>query len=633
MPFGSILPWEPIGGAAFGAVPTAAAAHEKIAVAMRLKSFPLVTPAVFLLAILLGVAYVQHKRSGPGAPDESTGDDTQSGGGAIEIAAVRRPSAEAVKAWQSRKFGMFIHWGLYSVLGGVWKGERVTSIYSEQIQLRAPIPGAEYARIARQFNPQQWDPRAVASLAKAAGMKFIVITAKHHDGFSLFGSKLSGFNVVDGSPYRRDVIQELAAAARAEGLGFGVYYSNIDWHEGSVPDMRNDNPISKQLEDFNLGQLVELCSNYGPLSEIWFDMGNPTPAQSKRWTDAVHTLQPDTMVSGRVFNHQGDFTVMGDNAIPNHVIDEPWQTPGSIYHETWGYRSWQERNDLPGKIREHLLNLAKVVSRGGNYLLNIGPRGDGSVVEFEADVLRSMGKWLSINGEAIYGSEPQPFRELGFGYATRKPGKLYLLVTAWPADGQLRLPRLRNPITKAYFLTDSAKTPLDTAEEAGAQVVLTQVPKLPEAVTVIVAEYAGDLSIAPPLANEREDGGYLLSRADAEEFFHYNGRGYYEKPKLYKQRWAFAVPRNGEFEAFGMTKPGNAPAAVEVTFNGDARRTSVETVAGEGEAPVAHPLGRFHTRAWQDLEVTITPPKPFGKGAGTGVEFEGLLLKPVGKRQ
>ena len=608
------------------------AVHEKIAVAMRLKSFPLVTPAVFLLAILLGVVYLQHKQDEASGPAEDAGGLAASGGDTIEIVAGRRPSAEAVKAWQSRKFGMFIHFGLYSVLGGVWKGERVTSIYSEQIQLRAPIPGAEYEQIAKQFNPQQWDPRAVARLAKAAGMKFIVITAKHHDGFSLFGTKLSRFNSVDGSPYGRDVVKELAAAARAEGLGFGVYYSNIDWHQGSVPDMRNDNPISKQLEDFNLGQLVELCSNYGPLSEIWFDMGNPTPAQSKRWTDAVHTLQPDTMVSGRVFNYEGDFTVMGDNAIPNHVIDEPWQTPGSIYHETWGYRSWQERKDAPGKVREHLLNLAKVVSRGGNYLLNIGPRGDGSVVEFESDVLRSMGKWLSINGEAIYGSEPQPFRELGFGYATRKPGRLYLLVTAWPADGKLRLPRMRNPITKAYFLTDGTKTALDTAEEPGAQVVLTQVPKLPEAVTVIVAEYAGDLSIAPPLLKEREDGSFLLSREDAEEFFHYNGRGYYEKPKLYKQSWVFTIPRNEELEVFGLTKPGNAPATVEAAFNGTGGQVRVETAGGASEATVAHKLGTLRARAWQDLEVVITPPKPFGKGTGTGVTFEGLLLKPAGAR-
>ncbi|MCZ2157229.1 MAG: alpha-L-fucosidase [Bryobacterales bacterium] len=603
---------------------------------MRLKSFPLVTPAIFLLAILLGVVYLQHKRDAA----DSLGADTvasaaqapTAGGQPLEIVSGRRPSPEAIKAWQARKFGMFIHFGLYSVLGGIWKGEQVKSIYSEQIMLRAPIPRNEYELIAKEFNPQRWDPRAVARLAREAGMKFIVITAKHHDGFSLFDTKLSRFNVVAASPYGRDIIRELADAARAEGLGFGVYYSSIDWHEDSVPDMRNDNPISTHLENFDLGQLVELASNYGPLSEIWFDMGKPTPAQSKRWTDAVHTLQPDTMVSGRVFNHQGDFTVMGDNAIPNHVIDEPWQTPASIYSETWGYRSWQERKDLPGKVREHLLNLAKVVSRGGNYLLNIGPRGDGSVVEFEADVLRSMGKWLSLNGEAIYGTNPQPFRELEFGYATQKDGALYLLVTKWPADGKLRLPRMRNRITKAYFLSDSSRTALDTLAEQDAQVVQVQIPKLPEAVTVIAAEYSGDLSVAPPLLEPGEDGAYRLSRKDADEFFHYNGYGYYERPKLYKQSWSFMLPRTGETEVYALAKPGSAGATVEVEVNGTSTRVEIAPTP-DGSEPVLHKLGQFPITGWQDSRITITPPKPFAKGTGTGIVFEGLLLKPAAARR
>jgi alpha-L-fucosidase len=600
---------------------------------MRVKSFPLMTPAVFLLAILLGIVYLQQVRDRPFEDPAAKQEDTP----LLQIVSGRRPSPEAVKAWQDRKFGMFIHWGLYSIPAGVWKGERVTDIYSEQILLRAPIPLAEYTPLAQQFNPQKWDPAAVARLAKEAGMKFIVLTAKHHDGFCLFGTKLTNYNSLDGTPYKRDIVKELAQAARAEGLSFGVYFSTIDWHWGSVPDKRNDNPIPKALEDFNLGQLVELCSNYGPLSEIWFDMGNPTPEQSKRWTDAVHTLQPDTMVSGRVFNHQGDFTVMGDNAIPDHIIEEPWQTPGSIYHETWGYRSWQERTDAPGKVREHLLNLAKVVSRGGNYLLNIGPRGDGSVVEFEAEVLRSMGRWLTLNGEAIYGTEPQPFRTLEFGYATRKPGKLYLLVTDWPADGRLRLPAMRNPIRKAYFLTDTFKTALETAEEPRAQVVIAQVPKLREAVTVIVAEYDGELSIAPPLLQAREDGSFVLPRSAAEEFFHYNGRGYYEPPKLYKQSWAFALPIAGEVELIGMAKPGFPATTVEVEWNGNTTQIPIpaspvpaaQASAGTPAPAIPMKLGAMRVRAWEDLRVTITPPKPFAKGVGTSITLEELILRPV----
>ena len=601
--------------------------------AMRLKSFPLITPAVFVLAILLGIVYLQQPRDGA----SKTADDVAHNPGGIQIVPGQRPSPKAVKAWQGRKFGMFIHWGLYSILGGVWKGDRVTDIYSEQIMLRAPISVAEYEPLAKQFDPQNWDPKAIAKLAKAAGMKFIVITAKHHDGFSLFQTKATGFNVVDGTPYGRDVIKELADATRAEGLSFGVYFSSIDWHWGSKPEKENNNPIPKELEDFNLTQLVELISHYGPLSEIWFDMGNPTPEQSKRWTDAVHTMQPDTMVSGRVFNYQGDFTVMGDNAIPDHIIDEPWQTPGSLYHETWGYRSWQERSGLAEKIREQLVNLAKVVSRGGNYLLNIGPRGDGSVVEFEADVLQSMGKWLALNGEAIYDTEPQPFRHLDFGYATRKPGKLYLLVTDWPEDGRLRLPAMRNPITKAYFLTDTFQTELDTVEEPGAQVVITALPKLPEAVTAIVVEYTGDLSVAPPLLKPRRDGSFELSRKDAQDFFHYNGGGYYDKPKLYKLEWQFALPRSGDYEVFGLVGPGSPSANVELEINGNAAVVHVEATEAapaptdktRSAQPVTRMLGTLKARAWEDLHLRLTPPAPFAKGVGIGLEFESLLVRPM----
>lgn len=210
-----------------------------------------------------------------------------------------RPSPEAIAAWQNRKFGMFIHWGLYSIPAGMWKGEKITSIYSEQIQLRAGIPTAEYAQLARGFNPTAWNPQQIVELAKAAGMRFIVITAKHHDGFCLFHSRQTSFNAVDGTPYGKDIIHELARVTRAAGLHFGVYFSSIDWHWGCEPQLDNNNSIPKELEDFNVAQLQELTSNYGPLSEIWFDMGNPTPQQSKRLANTVHAAQPDCMVSGR----------------------------------------------------------------------------------------------------------------------------------------------------------------------------------------------------------------------------------------------------------------------------------------------------------------------------------------------
>ena len=343
---------------------------------------------------------------------------------------------------------MFLHFGLYSQLGGVWQGKNVDNGYSEQIMANAPIPREEYAALAKSFDPEKFDADAIVALAKAAGMRFLVVTAKHHDGFAMFGTKQSDYNLVDATPYHKDVVKQLAEACKRGGLKFGVYYSTIDWHAptGSAYVEGNSNPISDAHAAFNAAQLRELLTGYGPLSEIWFDMGKPTPEQSKLFAQTVHRIQPQTMVSGRVFNYEGDFTVMGDNEVPKFAIDEPWQTPASMFGETWGYRSWQKRGDVDAKVQEKVLELVTVVSRGGNYILNIGPEGDGSVVPFEADVLRGMGAWMKQNGEAVFGTGAMPpgaspFRTLDFGFATVGEGKLYLFVKDVPKDGRLRLPR------------------------------------------------------------------------------------------------------------------------------------------------------------------------------------------------
>jgi alpha-L-fucosidase len=348
-----------------------------------------------------------------------------------------RPSNATIRQWQDRKFGMFIHFGLYSAYGGMVNGKKIDNGYSEQIMANAPIPRDEYAASAAKFNPTNFDPEAIVALAKSAGMKFIVITAKHHDGFNMFHTAQTSYNIVDATPYRKDVIKLMEEACARAGMKFGVYYSSIDWHYPGASSYieGNSNPIPPAHEAFNIAQLKELASNYGSLSEIWFDMGKPTPEQSEKFTRAVHDLQPQTMVSGRVFNYQGDFTVMGDNEVPEFVIDEPWQTPASIFSDTWGYRSWQERTDTTGKIEENILRQVQVVSRGGNFILNIGPEGDGSIVPYERDVLHGIGSWMAIRGEAIYGTSPQPFRHLDFGYATIKADNLYLFLRDVPGVG------------------------------------------------------------------------------------------------------------------------------------------------------------------------------------------------------
>jgi alpha-L-fucosidase len=204
-----------------------------------------------------------------------------------------RPNAESLQEWQSRKFGMFIHFGLYSELGGIWRGKNYDGNYSEQIQSDAHIPESDYAALALTFNPKHWDPDAIVQLAHDAGMQFIVLTAKHHDGFNLFRTRQTKFNVVDGSPYGRDIVKSLADACTRRHMPFGVYYSTIDWHYGDIPEPRNDNRISAAHQEFNSRQLKEIMTQYGPLTEIWFDMGHPTKLQSQEFVDVVHQYQPN----------------------------------------------------------------------------------------------------------------------------------------------------------------------------------------------------------------------------------------------------------------------------------------------------------------------------------------------------
>lgn len=226
---------------------------------------------------------------------------------------------------------MFIHWGLYSELGGVWKGQPVRSGYSEQIQSFARIPKAEYEAVAKVFNPEKWNADSVVALAKAAGMKSIVFTSKHHDGFCMYHSKYTKYNIVDATPFKRDVMKELSDACRRQGVKFAVYYSLIDWNfPGNKITSHNADAISKEHHAFSMHQVEEIMTNYGPISEIWFDMGSLSGQQSKELYDLVTRLQPQCMVSGRLGNDRGDFAVRADNAYPDYKIGVPWQTPASF---------------------------------------------------------------------------------------------------------------------------------------------------------------------------------------------------------------------------------------------------------------------------------------------------------------
>ena len=534
-----------------------------------------------------------------------------------------RPPSATVQEWQSRKFGMFIHFGLYSSLGGVWKGKRYSGNYSEQIQSDAAIPESDYAALAGRFNPTKWDPDAIVRLAQAAGMQFIVLTAKHHDGFNLFGTKASSFNVVDASPYRKDIVQSLAEACKLAGMPFGVYYSTIDWHFGDVPSHRNDNPISAEHEQFNVAQLKELMTGYGPISEIWFDMGHPTKLQSKHFADTVHQYQRQCMVSGRVWNNEGDFLEMGDDDIPDYILDEPWESPASIYKETWGYRSWIERTNVAEKTREHIERLVAVVSRGGNYILNIGPRGDGSVVEYEAEILKGAGDWLRINHDAIYGTQPQPFRHLPFGYATVRDNRLYLFVKQIPKDGRLHLPGLETRIERAYLLRDAKQSPLSIEEGQGQDKSVSISAEGQPFLPVIVVECEGPPHVRQPFAEPASDGTLVLRQADGDRFYNANGEGYYDPPTLREERWRFTAKRSGRYRVEAQYRAGAFSRLIQIRVGDQQLRFPVY---GQDPSPVS--AGLVTLSAGKETELRISPGMPAERGTALGVDVPELSLIP-----
>lgn len=369
------------------------------------------------------------------------------------IPCVSGVSDEAFRRWHGDKYSMFIHFGLYSRLGGVWNGEPVRRGYSEQIQSFAGIFSDWYGETALEFDPVRFDADSIAALARRAGMRSVVFTSKHHDGFCMFSTETTDYNSAESTPSRRDFVREMAEACSRAGLKFGIYFSLIDWHFPHAYPISSHNCdfITPQHHEFSKAQVRELLTNYGPISEFWFDMGCNTPSQSRELYDLVRELQPDCMVSGRLGNDCYDFCVMADNAYPDGTLATPWQSAASMFNETWGYRSWQERGAVGDKVAEKLRNLVSVVSHGGNFLLNIGPTGTGEVVPFEAQVLERIGEWLDRNGDAIYDTEATPFREdFPWGMVTRRGENLYLILTGErPRDGKIRLPRPEGKIVSA----------------------------------------------------------------------------------------------------------------------------------------------------------------------------------------
>ncbi len=373
---------------------------------------------------------------------------------------------DALQWWREARFGLFIHWGLYAVPAGTWQDEQVRGL-GEWIMYNGRIPIADYEALTPQFNPVKFDADAWVKLAAEAGMKYLVITSKHHDGFCMFRSASNPFNIVDATPFGRDPMAELAAACHKYGLRMCFYYSQAqDWHapggaghweESNGKGWHNPDAYSRPHEDFAAylqnvvkPNLHELLTQYGDIGLIWFD--TPviiTREQSEDLRDFVHSLQPNCLVSGRVGHDVGDYGSMGDNQIPVGRVKGAWETPATL-NDTWGYKSYDHNWKSADKLLYLLVDLA---SKGVNYLLNVGPTGEGLIPQPSIDLLQEIGRWMQVNGEAIHGSEASPYPyEFDWGRITRKGKSLYLMVTRWPADGKLRLPGLRSRVLAASLL-------------------------------------------------------------------------------------------------------------------------------------------------------------------------------------
>ncbi|GAA3651524.1 alpha-L-fucosidase [Flavivirga jejuensis] len=397
------------------------------------------------------------------------------------------------KFFDESNFGMFIHWGLFSNLGGVWNNKTYYGIGEWIMNPRmAGIPVEDYKQIAKDFNPTEFDAKKIAQLAKDAGMKYIIITSKHHEGFAMFDSKVSDFDIVDATPFGRDPMHELSNACHELGLGFGFYYShNQDWTTpgGTRGPKLDKNGKTASFKDYFYNkckpQVKEICTNYGDIDFVWFD----TPGDMKKkyvveLAAMVRELQPKAMMCSRVGYGLGDYASVGDMEVPTKRIQGLWETCDTN-NDSWSY-AWYDNNFKSPKVI--ISRLVETVARGGSYLFNVGPNNMGTVPEIGAEFLRESGKWLQKYPQVVYDAGPSPWDyKLPWGDVTTKENSMYLAVSEWPTDGKLYLPGLKTDIQSAKLLNPEGKSKSITFKQEKDKWVVFDIPyRAPEKLISII---------------------------------------------------------------------------------------------------------------------------------------------------
>lgn len=530
--------------------------------------------------------------------------------------------------WREAKFGMFIHWGVYAVPAGTYKGEQIKGI-GEWIMRRAPIPVADYRAFAKEFNPVKYDPNAWAKLAREAGMKYIVITAKHHDGFALFPSDVTDWDIADATPYKKDLITPLSKAARRQGLRFGTYYSQAqDWthpggaksglKEGEGWDEVHKGSFDDYLAKISVPQTREILTRIKP-DILWWDTPTwMTPERAKPLHDLI-ALRPGLITNNRLGGgYKGDTETPEQHIPATGFKDRDWETCMTM-NGTWGYKSY----DNNWKSTETLVrNLVDIVSKGGNYLLNVGPTAEGLIPEPSIQRLKEVGAWMRVNGDAIYGTTASPFRKLAWGRCTTKAnargGTLYLHVFDWPADGRLVVPGLRSDVTGAKLLATGKSVGTSITGEG---VVLRLPVKAPDSIASVIAlKIKGPVKVEQLLAGPAADGSITLGAdlADVHNSLRAHAVVQGKGPAATVTQWDNAESRvSWDFTA---AKPGRYDIKADISGAGggklkvelDKAATTVDVPSGAGRRTLG--LGSIQVPAAGEFTLQLRPENEGWKG-------------------